>query len=1190
MTSFAKSRIARLLCLSLAAQLFATSVAATPAQVPLTSSFGTRPKPNFMLTLDTSGSMDLRHMPEGTFTVNGYGMVFGSGVLSLHPADLDGNGTTSTPTAAPPMTMRAVDMAMRSPDVNTIYYNPAVYYKPWARAGGGRFPDASFTAALVNPLDASKGAINFSDTDTDYCWRRDSRGQCTLVLDNGNAAVYYRLRANSDPNVTGSYTLVNLRDAAPNTTFNKAAARQDCLAARCTLAEERRNFANWFVYYRTRMLLTKAALSEVFSSIGNVARVGWTTLAYAADPQRSSAVIQPLRELTDTHKQRLVNAVQGFVPSGSTPLRAALYRVGTYFQTDAPWYNNPDRASDGSSACRRAFNLLTTDGYYNDHELLSERPSWKVYDVDAQYSAAGRSAPASRPYQDTADNRNTYSNTLADYALHFWRTDLNTNVSNGLRPINGGNPATWQHLSQFTVSIGLKGELDPTVPTTLEDLRAGRIAWPNPNPYGSDRANANASVAARIDDLWHAAVNSHGAFYSADNADQLVGALRDALGKAGDAELREAGVATTLPSVSSGNRIYVPQYLQGSWVGDIQAFSLNANGTRSSTPTWRASQSLPGPNERSLFIRDGNSTVPFTTSGVSATTKSAMGVTIGTADDLIQYLRGVTTREGSGADRYRERERTSPGSAIPALPDFVDSNLLVAKGHVDLGYGDLPSGGSSYADFLARKANRSPVLFIGGNGGFLHAFSDAANGREIFGYVPAGAIPHLKLLTDRDYGLSGLGKEHRFFVNGPLVESDAYFTRGSSTEWRSVLVGAMGAGGKGLFALHLDTNDVAGNLNANSVLWDLTASNDADMGHIFADAQVGVLPDGSWKVFVGNGYGSTNGAAVLYMIDVATGSVTKLSTGSTGSNGLGGVALVRNSLRQVVAAYAGDLRGQVWRFEWSESARRMTVGYGGSPLFTATAPDGSRQPVTAVPLVVSHPSGGQLVLVGTGKLIEEADRDNAAAATQSIYGIRDVMATDVSTASRESSFNGPTVDRTLLAERRIRSLGTTTRGGITTEWYTVEANGSLGAGAENLGWRLDLTLARGQRIIYPLRSLSSLLIASSIVPAAASGECETGSGSGATFVLDAVTGLALDVAVIDTNGDGVVNNGDSTASGFSTIADGRDALLVPPSGGEGPAQLCDTQDCKTIKAPPPQPTTRVIRDRVWKRLINVPMP
>jgi len=204
--------------------------------------------------------------------------------------------------------------------------------------------------------------------------------------------------------------------------------------------------------------------------------------------------------------------------------------------------------------------------------------------------------------------------------------------------------------------------------------------------------------------------------------------------------------------------------------------------------------------------------------------------------------------------------------------------------------------------------------------------------------------------------------------------SEAYL----KTAWRNVLVGSLGSGGKGIYALDVTKLD---ELGTNSVLWDKTlpaaASDELHVGHIVTAPQVGVLPNGQWKVFVGNGYDSRSGQAALLIYSMVDGSLESIPVGS-GDNGLGGLVLLRNSKQEVVGAYAGDLQGNLWRFEYDAKSGRMARGYGGNtlPLYTAKSSTGAPQPITATPAVVPHPSGGNVIVFGTGKLLETTDRSN----------------------------------------------------------------------------------------------------------------------------------------------------------------------------------------------------------------------
>lgn len=1152
-----------LACGLLAAQMFLSSAAwGAVSQMPLLSSSGSRPKPNVMLTLDTSGSMNFRHMPED---------IIGSVTRVMHPDDTYAANTlydgvvTANPTAN-----SVTERKLRSPDVNTIYYNPEVLYQPWRHPDGGRYPAANYQRAFLDPLaqNSNSAAVDLSDAGT-KCLARNNNG-CTSSQ-YFNPGIYYRLTG-TNQGAAASYTLYDL-NASGNPTFPKYPARTDCGASACSRDNERQNFANWWVYYRTRMLLTKAALSEAFADMGNTVRVGWTTIARAQSA--NNTIIQGVRELTTAHRKTLLSSVQAFQADGGTPLRLALYNVGErYFKSSEPWLNDPEVSTSGMSACRRSYNILTTDGYYNDDVRNAA-----VGDVDG---VSSNRYTAARPYRDMANGSTGYLNTLADYALRFWGTDLREDIDNNLTA-TADDPATWQHLTQFTVGLGVTGTLDPT--SDLPRLKSGAISWPNPaagNPQ-------------KIDDLWHAAVNTRGAFYSAKNAGELAYAISSAIGIAGERDLREAGVATTVATIQANNRIYIPEYNSGVWTGDIRAYTLSTDGSRS-TLTWQASRAMPGESARNLVIwnADTNRGVSLQPNNLGATNTAALQGAItttlpgATVAQLVAYIRGSTVNEGTESGQFRVRAKASETSTAPALPDFVDSNPVLVQGNVRLGYASLSgAAGTSYDAYVARKAARAPVLFVGGNGGFLHAFNDNANGAEIFGFMPRGVLSNLPKLARQDYGRSGAGYEHQFFVDGPLVESDAYI----NGSWTNVLVGTLGAGGKGLYALKLDDTNTVSNLGTGSILWDLTASSDADMGYMFSDAQVGVLPNGQWKVFIGNGFGSSSGKAVLFMIDVASGAVTKVTADTSGSNGLSGVALVKNSRQEVVGLYAGDLKGNLWRFEYDASVTgNMRLGYGGTPFFQATAPTGEAQAITASPLVYAHPDGGNMILFGTGRLIEETDRTNTSR-RDTMYGVRDATPADQSTATASSPFATVTPDRSRLTPRTIVSAGN--------DRYNVTGPA---LSSTSLGWYMDLTIANGQRIVYPLQNLANILLVSSVVPAAAAAECSSASGTGYNFLINVLTGAQFSRPITDTNGDGVINSSDSAAAGYQTRSDGRDVIISSGSGGGGGGGGGDpTQDppCNTtfqihnttgVVKGGGRACTKTVVDRVWKRVINPPTP
>src|SRR5690606_35547603 len=154
----------------------------------------------------------------------------------------------------------------------------------------------------------------------------------------------------------------------------------------------------------------------------------------------------------------------------------------------------------------------------------------------------GQSHTPKPPYKHDDDN------TLADLAMHYWATDLRPGIDNKVKPYikypnsnsstqywdPRNNPATWQHMVNFTVGLGLTGSLvEPNLlwqddkgtfgSSGYTSLLSG-TAWPN---VGSTSSTSN----GKVYDLWHAAINSRGEFFSADSPESLVDSFKQILNR-----------------------------------------------------------------------------------------------------------------------------------------------------------------------------------------------------------------------------------------------------------------------------------------------------------------------------------------------------------------------------------------------------------------------------------------------------------------------------------------------------------------------------------------------------------------------------------------------------------------------------------------------------------------------------------
>lgn len=1277
----------RLLALALLAafqaQWMPVAWSLAPSQKPLVSK-DIQPPPNVMLTLDTSWSMIFPYIPEGSFNLPGGSVLFPSGTsVILHPDDnrfdragyrpWDGDGGVITGDSA--YNAPVLQLQMRSPDVNALYYDPRILYLPWIRSFNTatqtptRYPAALPHQAYFDPNDTSKFA-DLTATETTksayWCETAPDAAKTNHNLTCGAApagayskpfspGLYYLLdpkNANcltvsvksKDPSTGDTVTtsLANPNSGACYTKYNinvdqsfpKYPNRTDCDASACTQDQERQNFANWFVYYRTRLHMAQGAVPEAFLQLENdKIRVGWATIHQGEstiDGASSNNVIAGVRNMGDERKTALTDWIRNFnstnktellkekVPQlqPSTPLRSALSGVGNYFSRNdagSPWATNPG-SSGGSSAlaCRRAYNVLITDGYYNDSDPnvgdvdtgtitpapVITSPDEKSYQYKPQSPYADGYKTVAQPDGSNSQVLAGKSNKLADVAMKYWMNDLSPldNKVPAGNDVLGQDPAFWQHLVQLPIGLGITG----SVPN---DSIAKTAQYVQTNGWWS----ATDPNVQRVDDLLHAAINSRGQYFSAKKPSELSSALTTALNRAARRDgMKQAGVATSLLTISGNNIKYVPEYTTEQWTGDLEAYGVQSDGTWSKTARWSAAARLPAAANRNIvtvtkgetsqsgvsFFWPGSNTATGATN-LDATSQNLINQNLpdgASGETLVNFIRGDSSLEDSAQALHVFRQRESK------LGDFVNSTPVVAQGNVNLSYDLLPKDAApGYKDFLEQKATRTRVIYTGANDGMLHAFTDAGTtcgdspaastcGQEIFAYVPQAVLPKLGSLAKRDYGTPS--NPHQFLVDGPLTESDAYF----NGSWKNVLIGTLGAGGKAIFALDI-TSPAA--LGTASVLWE-KSSEDAgtakdDFGYMLGDAQVGMrASDKEWTVFVGNGPYSKNGRAALLMITLPSGAVTSIPTATADSgNGLGAVRLVKNSNQQVTDVYAGDLKGQLWHFDVTNASASPTL------VFSAQSDRAIAQPITAAPSVMAHPRGGALITFGTGKLFDDADSDNES--KQSLYGVWEKPSSDTS-GTQSPATRGDLVGQEIVIDP-VASTANHTYYSLT--YHKVDY-------ATQRGWYIDLTQAPGQRLIYPPSPIKNFVLFNTVAPVTTTQAttCDNNGKGFSWYVPIMMDGTYDHTIVLDTNGDGQINADDALANGYSTEGDGRGTVLTDPKCPQGSTCTppCPPGNTCTLPCPPGtvadvhtgslqciKPPGAPIK-RVWRRLITTPHP
>lgn len=992
------------LCLALA--LGSGAALAAVAQTPLF--LAQPPKPNVMFTLDNSGSMLWE-------TVTG----------------LDAKAEYQT----------AKDTrAFYASAYNQIYYNPAITYIPGVDYMGTSLENASISGAntLIDPYltpttskiaiaatcyalstpklpfyDASNFAKNSNCLDT-----KDTGGSPKYVNSLARYAFYYVWNGTTNiKTATPSDTAFpNRVDIVPTTaTYPKASTRTDCgTGSTCTYTQEIQNFANWFSYYRTRILMTKSSIGLAFAPIDPVVspvnpskfRVGFNAINKPGSTNSNTSVADDagwltIRDFDTSQKQKFYTKLYAINPNGGTPLRTQMNRIGQLYQKtlssfdytgNDPYYANVSASPPDKTlvSCRPSYQIMSTDGFWND------------------------SSPGS-PFSS--------SDSLANVAQYYYNNDLRT-LADNVKPTNTRDTATWQHMTTFTIGLGADGTIpySTTEPTT----------WPT----------AVADTASAIDDLWHAAVVGKGRYFSAKNPAELqtglIGVLQDIAIQGGTA----SSGAISGSAVSGNSLFYAPGFESGKWIGHLRAYSLGATVAVGAVK-WDAATLLPAWSTRNIVTWNPVTKAAVNFSWANLTTGIGSQQAALTSSDVVDYLRGNGTKEqtsdGNGPGIYRYRENK--------LGDIVDSSPLYVK-KSDSGYWVLPAnqgGGATYNTFLSGKGSRTAMLYVGANDGMLHGFN-ATTGVETFAFVPNAVYPNLISLSDKDY-------DHKYYVDGLLTQGDAYI----GSAWKTILLGSIGAGGSSIFAI--DVNDPSA-LNASKVMWEVKGGGTddfADMGRVMGQLTMVRLRNGDWGAIFGNGYDSKNGKAVLYVVNVSTGALIKKFdvASSVTANGMAAPALLFNSARELIAAYAGDLKGNLWKFDFGGTS---ASSWGSSKLFTAVNGDNKVQPMVKRPAIAPHPTRGYMVTVATGKFMDEGDTGNVD--VQSIYGIwddPDGTAVTGRTQLVRQSFTAATGGRTLSTN--------------TVDWSTKR------------GWYIDLSLTTGERVIGDLDIFdNAVVVATTLAP------------------------------------------------------------------------------------------------------------
>lgn len=1093
--------------------------------------------PNLLFILDDSGSMGRNYMPDWNLLKNN-----------------DDND------------------ALINANNNGVYYDPTVTYTPPPTAIGGSYPSYTditkvpvngfaSTLSYKNLSNYSEGGINHSSIWTEvytnvkksttcdahtadpyyfshsYSSRYD---RCTVTYKIGEGFFQY-----STGPISGPYEVHYVAPTDCGGLANCVTASDTSGTAAPVGVAAGANVANWFAYYHTRLLAAKSGIMHAFSEMDPEHRFGYAAINYdTPDAGDQKTQVTPFGDgSSGTRKAEFWSWLDNKGANGWTPLRTALMDAGKYYQNSQPWKDDAGK----ELTCRQSFTILTTDGYWNTN---NEDYTPNVGNADGNDGAtytnlSGKTGgyKAAEPFSDGN------SNTLADIAMHYWKTDLRPALDNDV-PSSVSDPAFWQHMTTFTVSLGESPTgISPAGTTVDQIINWGwyggapltNFSWPTPS---SDSSN-------NIADLAHAGINGRGGFYPASNPEQFSSAIKSSLARVNERLGSGASLAANSTKLDTGTFSYQATYITEQWIGGLAAYKVDPDTKLIATiPTWQAESKIPVHGSRNIYTYNPSGAnkstqyVEFELGNLSTTQQD----TLDDDANLVNYLRGDSSNEVKNGGTFRNRV-TVLGDIVNSQPIFVGApnpNLFAAKTF---------SGAAAYSDFATDNLGRAEMIYVAANDGFLHGF-DADTGAEDFAYLPGYSInAELKSLASPSYA-------HKYLNDGELTVADVYM--GSS--WHTVLVGTTGRGNaKVVYAL--DITD-PGSID---LLWERAATdgktNSGYIGSVIGKPVIAQTGNGSWSVLLGNGYNSAQDKAALLQFDIDDGDLAVYTTDTTTSNGLAAPGTWDNDNDGIMDyAYAGDRMGRLWKFTLgnTSSATRM---------FTAT--DGTNaQPITAGVLLGKKPGSNLLwAFFGTGHYLNSGDLTDKS--VQSWYGVI-VDGDSTLVGNLASSGRGSLVERTITAE--VAASGDT------------KAARAVGLGADGdlvgkSGWYMDLISPvngeEGERMVLPNQFQGSLLLGTTRIPVATD-VCNP-SGRGWIMAVDPFTGKPPVNIFFDLNGDGVFDDSDKIAGaipagiGFSKLPNapifvGNTMLLSFDDGTVGSIQTAGTSGA--------------MRRTSWREIVN----
>ena len=654
----------------------------------------------------------------------------------------------------------------------------------------------------------------------------------------------------------------------------------------------------------------------------------------------------------------------------------------------------------------------------------------------------------------------------------------------------------------------------------------------------------------------------------------------------------------------TGTQVYLSYFHPANWWGQLTSQNLvydpvTSAVSISNTVNWDGSCVLTGgacattgatsgtaeaPTARTILTWSGTAGIPFEWASLSTAQQTALdaGDATQTANRL-NFLRGDRSNEltTTGTGLYRTRtsvlgdiEHSNPTWVGPPSAPYVATwadALNPSTTQPENG-----TGAQSYPSFATSMVTRTNIVYSGANDGMLHGFRSGAydgqissgnpygnyvsgttspnDGLEALAYMPGQVLQTIHSTTNTaDFSSSSYA--HAFSVDATPVSGEVFYGKA----WHSLLVGGLGAGGAAIYALDVTDPSKFSESNAASLVFgEWNASNmpcvvtgcGNNLGNTYGTPAIRRFHNGMWGIVFGNGFASSTGHAGVYIITIDPSTAATKAyyldagadpTGAARPDGIAYTTPVDLDGDHIVDyIYAGDLLGNVWRFDVTSTspANWVVSKFGGAsaqPLFTTpqitSGTTTTTQPITTKLLVLSTPAttGAYRVMVefGTGQEFPATTlaATSYAAGQQAVYGIWDwnmAAWNALNPSASYASLSGTGAPTTtlayvstsaapILATQTITQISATS--GSTPGTRTITGNAVCWSGSSScpsnnnqFGFVANLPTS-GEQVIYsPVVYQGAMIINSTIPPNSSVFACSSTLPSGWTLAFAPTNG------------------------------------------------------------------------------------